>query len=125
MKMSVHSKIKHPPLTRGEAWLARKVRQFNQYAIDIDPSHEPLLPRLLPPHEKMVYYKFKLRVAFIEEGYRSDNMKDAYFGFSLARDMANSYINEPLYRRKMMARENYRKKRHENNKDNRSDNRNS
>lgn len=100
MKMSVHSKMKHPPLTRGEAWLARKIRQFNQFNIDIDPSHEPLLPLPLPPHEKMVYYKFKLRVAFIEEGYISDNMEGARVRYSLARDMAYAYINDPLHRKK-------------------------
>ncbi len=58
-----------PNWTRGEMWLARKERQYATFELDIDPSHEPQLPKLLPPVTKMSYYKMKLQAAFAVCGY--------------------------------------------------------
>ncbi len=66
-----------PNWTRGELWLERREKQYAEFELDIDPSHDPKLPPLLPPITKMIYYKMKLQAAFAVEGY-FENVDEQY-----------------------------------------------
>ncbi len=102
-----------PPITHGEMWLERKEILFDKFALDMETTKEPALPKRLQPKDKVRYYKLKLCAVFASLGYR-ENIDESFDSIAVykmyRKDMEDKLIADVKAKRQEYYHKSYLKR---------------